>query len=186
MGSLTRSCSTDKSENQASNHAAIVAQVSADLLDRMDLLSPEETATLRAQRAKLTATETALKLHLQQNASHTATATASAATGNQNHMLGTNQRPAQPLHPIPMGPSNFQNDPWDSAGSQLRSAAAGTCGQSDHGLPSDSRPAGARGSMSGVHPGGCFGASEQHQSGSAGPVWGAGGSGAWHGSAGKL
>lgn len=164
----------------------LMLQVSADLLDRMDLLSPEETATLRTQRAELTATETALKLHLQQNASRTATATASAATGNQTHMFGTNHRSAQPLQPIPMGPSNFQKDPWDSAGSQLRSAANDAPVHSNHGLPLDRWPAGATGSMFGVHPGGGFGASEQHQSGSAGPVWGAGGSGAWHGSAGKL
>ena len=154
-------------------------QVSADLLDKADLLGPEETAALRAHRAELTANEAALKVHLQQQASCNSAPTSSAPQLDRALPMGSTHWPAQPQQPIAAGPSHPQCNPWDSAGSQLRSAAADMPGRMNQRPPLGTWQTDAGEGMSSMHPGGASGTRQQNQHG-----WDNGGSGRLQGPAG--
>ena len=157
--------------------------MSADLLDKV--LSPDEMAALRAQRADLTATETALKMHLQQTAPQQASAT--TASIHQAQATARQEWTNQGLQPSGIGLHGSACDPWDSAGAQLRSAVSSapvSGSMQEHAVHSDAWN-GDMADGNGFQPRDGPGEAQQGHFGSNGACWEAQGSGAWQGAAGQ-
>ena len=159
---------------------AELLQVSADLLDKIEELSPEEITALQGQRKDLAAKEAALKQHLQ----HAATQLPSASAAS-SHQIPANTRASEIEAEAQCRGSVC--DPWDSAGVQLRSAGDRTaqipCGIQEHGAHTEAWCDGmAEHSHFGPDNGPDGG--EYGQDRSTGACWGAQASGAWQGSAG--